>query len=118
MIGIKYDSEYFEGVTAPHIDWIAGGNFDGYLIQKSLIFRELDHKVELHSKVINAQRYDGNVSDTVLTGHYRETENETLSLSFDNFKMLGKILGDNNDIMAFSVWGETLKKNEVYKINE
>lgn len=118
MIGIKYDSEYFEGITAPYIDWVAGGNFDGYLIQKSLIFRELDSKVELHSKVINAKRYDGNVSDTVLTGHYLETEKGTLKLSFADFEMRGKILSDNEDIIAFSVWGKTLKKNEVYKINE
>lgn len=118
MIGIKYDSEYFEGITAPYIDWVAGGNFDGYLIQKSLIFRELDTKVELHSKVINAKRYDGNVSNTVLTGQYRETEKGTLTLYFDNFEMRGKILGDNEDIIAFSVWYKTLKKNEVYKINE
>jgi len=118
MVEIKYDSEYFEGITAPYIDWVGGGNFDGYLIQKSLIFRELDNKVELHSKVINAKRYDGNVSDIVLTGYYREIEKETLKLSFDNFEMLGKILGDNKDIIAFSVWDKTLKKNEVYKINE
>lgn len=114
MIGIKYDSEYFEGITVPYIDWVGGGNFNGYLIQKSLIFRELDNKVELHSKVINAKRYDGNVSD-ILTGHYRETEKETLTLSFDNFEMGGKILGDNEDIMAFSVWGKTLNKNESIK---
>jgi hypothetical protein len=118
MVGIKYDSEYFEGITAPYIDWVGGGNFDGYLIQKSLIFRKLDNKVELHSKVINAKRYDGNVSDTLLTGHYRETEKETLTLFFDNFEMRGKTLGDNEDIMVFSVWGKTLNKNEVYKINE
>lgn len=41
-----------------------------------------------------------------------------LTLSFDNFEMRGKILGDNEDIIAFSVWYKTLKKNEVYKINE
>ena len=28
MVGIKYDSEYFEGITAPYIDWVGGGNFD------------------------------------------------------------------------------------------
>lgn len=118
MIGIKYDLEYFEGITAPYIDWIAGGNFDGYLIQKSLIFRELDNKVELHSKVISAKRYDGNVSDSVLTGHYQETDKKALKLSFADFEMLGKILGDNEDIIAFSVWSKTVNKNEVYKINE
>ena len=114
----KYNTEYFEGKTAPYIDWVGGGNFDGYLIQKILKFREEDNKVELHTRVINKIRYDGTVEDSVINGTYKQTEKDTLTLVFDNFEMRGKILGENDEIIAFSVWSKLVNKTEVYKINE
>ena len=100
MSRIKYKTEYFEGITAPYIDWVGGGNFDGYLIQKSLIFKELDNNVELHTKVINAKRYDGSIFDSVLIGNYRQTDKEMITLTFLNFEMRSKILGGNDEIIA------------------
>lgn len=119
MSEIKYDTEYFEGITAPYIDWVGGGNFDGYLIQKSLVFKEHDKNVELHTKVVNAKRYDGSIFDSVLIGNYRQTDKETITLTFVNFEMRGEILGDHDEIIAFSVWcKKTLNRNEVYKFKQ
>jgi hypothetical protein len=117
MSKIKYETEYFEGITAPYIDWVGGGNFDGYLIQKILIFKELGKKVELYTKVINDKRYDGSILDSIIIGNYQETDKETITLTFDNFEMRGKVLGDNEEIIAFSLWSKTLNRNEVYKLN-
>jgi hypothetical protein len=31
-----FDIEYEEGATAPFVDWVAGGNFNGYIHKKFL----------------------------------------------------------------------------------
>ena len=118
MNKLKYDTEYFEGITAPYIDWVGGGNFDGYLIQKCLKFIELDNRVELHTKVIDKTRYDNNIEDSVIVGSFNYSDKDTITLIFEHFQMRGKVLGVKNKIIAFDVWHTPLKRTEVYKINE
>lgn len=114
----KYDIEYYEGISASYIDWIAGGNFDGYLVQKSLQFTELDNKVKLYTKVIDKTRYDDDVNDSFITGSFEQTDKDTITLTFENFQMRGIILGENEEILAFDIWHPTIKRTEVYKLKE
>ncbi len=114
----KYNLEYFGQITAPYIDWVAGGNFDGYLIQKSLKFIEQNNKVELNTKVVHKKNYDGFIEDSIITGSFRQTEKETLTLTFEHFEMRGKILGENEELIAFSILNSLLNKTEVYRLEE
>ncbi len=114
----NYDIAYYEGITAPFIDWIAGGNFDGYLVQKSLLFRELDKKVELHTKVIDQTRYDGKIKDSAIIGSFEQSDKDTITLTFDHFQMRGVLLGENKEMIAFDSWHPTIKRTEVYKMKE
>ncbi|KOY84310.1 hypothetical protein AD998_21740 [bacterium 336/3] len=114
----KYDIEYFEGITAPYIDWVGGGNFDGYLVLKSLIFKQLNKKVELHTKVVDKTRYDGKIEDSVLIGTFEQSDKDTITLIFEHFQMRGKILGKNEEMIVFDIWHTATKRTEVYKIKE
>jgi hypothetical protein len=115
---LKYDIEYFEGITAPYIDWVGGGNFDGYLVQKYLKFIEHNNRVELHTKVIDKTRYDNNIEDSVIIGSFNHSDKDTITLTFEHFQMRGKVLGEKNELIAFDIWNTSLKRTEVYKINE
>lgn len=45
MIQPHFNRLYETGPTAPFVDWVAGGNFDGYIQKKSLRFIASENRV-------------------------------------------------------------------------
>ena len=111
-----FDREYSQGPTAGWVDWVAGGNFDGYVEQKSIIFKE-SKEVIIKTVILDQSRYDGNVDDSELAGIFEYTDKDTITINCDQIVMLGKILGENQEFLVFSVshtqsesgWNETYK---------
>lgn len=113
-----YNKKYQTGLIAPHIDWVAGGNFDGYVIQKSLIFFEEGQIVELSIEIIDQSRYDGNKEAAVIQGTFEFTDKDTLTLHFSSENYRGKILGPHQNLLAFAITSEKSVRNEVYELNQ
>ena len=117
MKTLKFNVEYEEGLTAPYIDWVGGGNFDGYLVRKYLFFYENDNQVRLTTIIINQTNYDNSLKDSFIFGQLHYTDKDTITIDFENFQMRGKILGHEGEFIAFSIWGtQYINKNEVYEL--
>jgi hypothetical protein len=113
-----YDRDY-EGQLLTQVDWIAGGNFDGYILRKYLRFSKADNMVTRITKVIDNSRYDGIIESTELKGTFSETDKATITCRFENIEMRGKILGDKNQYIAFSIISlpSNIILTECYEIN-
>jgi hypothetical protein len=98
---LKLDNDYLSGLIAS-VDWIAGGNFDGYIFRYRLRFSSENRIVTLETIVIDESRYDGKVNPDVHRGVYKDSDKATITCVFDDFEMRGKILGKNNQYIAFS----------------
>lgn len=119
MKRLKFNIEYEEGLSAPYIDWVGGGNFDGYIIRKYLLFYENDNQVKLTTKIINQSNYGNDLIDSFIIGKFHYSDKETITIEFENFQMRGKILGRQDEFIAFSIWDtQHLNKNEVYELIE
>ena len=94
----------YEGNFDARIDWVAGGNFDGYVTQTSLYFIEEGSTVIWRRTVLDQSRYDGEAQDLELRGKFRETDKITLTCTFKEFEIRGKILGKNHELIAFAYW--------------
>ncbi|MCX6180352.1 MAG: hypothetical protein NT150_00295 [Bacteroidetes bacterium] len=113
-----YDIDY-EGRLKTQVDWIAGGNFDGYILREYLRFSKTDNTVKRITRVIDSSRYDGIIESTEIKGTFYETDKATITCKFENFEMRGKILGDKNQYIAFSINGlhSNTIPNECYQMN-
>ena len=95
-----FDKEYEEGATAPFVDWVAGGNFDGYIHKKSIKFIETNNQVIIKHTVLDQSSYDGNATNSETVGKFEYTDKDTIT---EKFEMRGKILGSQNEYIVFSV---------------
>ena len=100
---LSYDTLY-EGNLDASIDWVAGGNFDGYITQTSLYFIEEGSIVIWRRTVLDQSRYDGEAEDLELHGKFREADKKTLTCTFKEFEIRGKILGNKHELIAFAYW--------------
>ena len=112
-----FETEYLQGPTTGFVDWVAGGNFDGYIQQKSIRFVE-PKEVIVKIKVLDQSRYDGNAQNSEIKGEFRYTDKDTLTIKYGNIEMRGKILGSNREYIVFSVSNSLAENggNEVYKL--
>ena len=113
-----FDTEYEEGATAPFVDWVAGGNFDGYLLKKSMKFTESNNQVLIKHTVLDQSRYDGIATNSEILGEFEYTDKDTITVKYQEVKMRGKILGDQNEYIVFSVSHPLIDKptKEVYQL--
>ncbi len=109
-----FDIEYEEGATAPFVDWVAGGNFDGYIQKKSIKFIELNNQVILKSTILDQSRYDGEAANSEIFGKFEYTDKDTITIKYGETEMRGKILGDKKEFIVFEIF--SLKCKEVYKL--
>ncbi|MCU0440268.1 MAG: hypothetical protein MUC49_20450 [Raineya sp.] len=117
---LHFDKFYESGISAS-IDWIAGGNFDGYIYQMLLKFSKEDRLVTLFFKVLDKSRYDDEINDSQIQGEFSiDQQHAAIICVFENFEMRGSILGNNNEYIAFSVlYSESRYNTEVcYKLKK
>lgn len=112
IAGLVYNADY-EGLLGASIDWVAGGNFDGYIHKTILRFYE-DGRVLRTFKIIDQSRYDGLIENSDRMGSFRATDTGTFTCSFDTYSMRGRILGDKNQYLAFSIFEHGL--TECYEL--
>ena len=101
------------------IDWVAGGNFDGFVYTKSMMFQEDSKEVIIRTFVLNQDKYDGQRRDTEIIGQYEFTDKDTLTVTYNKVKMRGKILRNGTEYIVFTVSHPLLKggSKEVYQLN-
>jgi hypothetical protein len=109
-----FDLEYEEGPTAPFVDWVAGGNFDGYIQKKTLNFIESNNQVLLEVTILDQSRFDGQASNSEILGKFEYTDKDTITIKYADIEMRGKILGDKREFIVFEIFGQNIK--EVYKL--
>lgn len=117
---IAFDKVY-EGPMDACIDWIAGGNFDGYIYKTSLKFTAEKHEVVLTTRIIDQSRFDGIEFDEDLIGRFEFSDKRAIVCQFPNFDMRGRLLGENNEFIAFSIWHNKNRDksfSRVYKLAE
>ncbi len=116
---LVYEKNY-EGPFVTYVDWVAGGNFDGYILRKYLNFSKENNCVYKTLSVIDSTRYDGRVEEKVYKGTYEETDKATITCNFENYQMRGKILGNKNQFISFSCTNSStgFYENECYEIRD
>ena len=117
---IAFDKVY-EGPVDARIDWVAGGNFDGYIYKTSLRFTEEKNEVVLTTRIIDQSSFDGIEFDEDLIGKFEFSDKRAIVCQFPNFDMRGSLLGENNEFIAFSIWHNKNREktySRVYKLNE
>jgi len=115
-----FDNAYEQGPTAPYVDWVAGGNFDGYIIKKSMTFYESNNQVAVQWTVLDQSRYDGSAANTELFGTFEYTGKDTITVKYGALELRGKILGDQKEYIVFSVFCpvERIGQTEVYALKK
>jgi hypothetical protein len=112
-----YEVKYEEGPKAGYVDWVAGGNFDGYIYQKSISFKKTNNEVVINTVIIDDSRYDGEVHNSEVVGQYEYTDTDTITVKYGELTMRGKILGKNKEYIVFSVFHAKMERwNEVYEL--
>lgn len=111
MEKLEYDIDYLCGPFTT-VDWVAGGNFDGYVYRKVLRFRAEGRLVHMHFRMLDQSRYDGETEDQTIRGTFAYTDHDTLTCTFPGFSLRGVILGDQNQYLAFSVNNARGKRKE------
>lgn len=107
---IIFGREYESGIAAD-VDWVAGGNFDGYVYRSTMIFFKEGNKVILKKTILDQSKYDGEAKHSVLEGQFAFTDHATITCFFNETKMRGKILGQSGEFLAFSVFHSKLTFN-------
>ena len=112
-----FNTEYVCGAQAI-VDWVAGGNFDGYVFKKSILFKEHTDEVIIQTSILDQGKYDGKKSDSELIGVYEFTDKDTITIKYNDFNMRGKIIRNENEYIVFSVYHPLLKTDttEVYQL--
>jgi len=101
MENLIFDTDYESGISAV-IDWVGGGNFDGYIYKSKLRFYQENNLVVMNTQILESSRYDGIIEDKEIRGRYEWTDHKTITCFFGEIKMRGKFLGANNQFIAFS----------------
>lgn len=116
---LRFGLTYESGEMAI-IDWVAGGNFDGYIYKKYLVFYEKDNKVTLELKVINQERSDSSINDNLQEGKFVASDHNTITCIFEGMNMRGKVLGENFEFIAFSIHYPNFNRiiSECYHLKE
>jgi hypothetical protein len=102
VIFLKLEEDYIGSVSA-NIDWVAGGNFDGYLFRRILRFSK-DNTVKMRTVILDKSRYDADITDTEVIGRYEESDHYTITCYLGARKMRGIILGSKSEYLTFSVY--------------
>ena len=110
----NFDLEYEQGPTAPFVDWVAGGNFDGYIQKKSLRFIESNNQVLIKETILDQSRFDGEAKNSETFGKFEYTDKDTITIRYADIEMRGKILGENREFIVFDIFSQNIK--EVYKL--
>jgi hypothetical protein len=100
---LRYDVDY-KGLLGARIDWVGGGNFDGYIYRVCLRFLKENNRVVRTIKIVDDSRYDGEAYTAENYGTFSETDKATITCIFPEFQMRGKILGERNQYIAFSIF--------------
>ncbi len=113
-----FDIAYETGATAPYVDWVAGGNFDGYIHKKTIQFIESSNQVIVKYIVLDKSRYDGDVNDSEIFGKFEYTDKDTITIEYGEIKMRGKILGEKKEFIVFDLLRPSMDfvYHEVYQI--
>ena len=119
MTAPHFEIEYRQGPTAGYLDWVAGGNFDGYIQQTSLKFVEQHNKVIVQISILDQSKFDGSVENKEVIGKFEYTDKDTLTVWYEKFKMRGKIIGSNREYIVFTISHPLADKgwNAVYKLS-
>lgn len=97
----QFEKKYL-GPLSAIIDWVAGGNFDGYVYRQSIVFHENDNSLTARTKILDQSRYDDQRNDSERKGTYSFTDKNTITCQIGQLSMRGKILGENARYIAFS----------------
>lgn len=111
--------EWYQSGLMASVDWVAGGNFDGYIYRKLLKFQSNSNIVELKHEIVESRgEYYGN-KNTII-GSYSSSYKGSISVSFDDFSMNGFVLGKKNEFIAFDYMRDRLQLplKEAYKLKE
>jgi hypothetical protein len=110
---LQYDVDY-KGELMARIDWVAGGNFDGYLYRVHLRFLKENNTVIRAIKIVDDSRYDDDAykEEKYEYGTYSEADERAITCVFPNFEMRGRVLGEINQYIAFSVYFPRTKLHE------
>lgn len=73
--------ETYEGGLSASIDWVAGGNFDGYVYRKTLRFSE-HNIVRMNTIILDQSRYDGEADNAEMIGHHEASDHKTITCTF------------------------------------
>ena len=104
----NYDVEYLGGISAS-VDWVAGGNFDGYVYKNSLKFIKENQQVILQTEILDKSRYDEEIQSGEIIGNFGFSDHKTITCIFGERRMRGKILGQKKEYIAFSIFHPNVK---------
>lgn len=99
---LEFDTDYVCGPFS-RVDWVAGGNFDGYVYQKVLRFREEGQVVHYLYRILDQSYYDDHTDDQLIRGTFAYTDHRTITCTFPGFSMRGKLISPEGRYIAFSV---------------
>jgi hypothetical protein len=92
------------------VDWVAGGNFDGYLYELSLCFIS-DTEVVYEKKIIDDRHADDKPKGFSMNGKYYSSDKAAFICEFPATKMRCVIVGDTNEYIVASVTYEGFRGN-------
>jgi len=107
-----FNTKYITGPLGVS-DWVAGGNFDGYIFSKSLIFHE-PNIVSLEIEILDQSRYDGNRNNSIEQGTFEFTDKDTITIELNGNQFRCKILGTERDYIVLTMSEST----EVYQADK
>ncbi len=105
---LMYNINYISSPQAT-VDWIAGGNFDGYIYKTILRFLEDSHTVIRTTVIVDKSRYDSEINTSEQTGTFSETEKSTITCTFQNFSLIPISL--QKDTIKFALFLLYFRKN-------
>lgn len=117
MVQLNYNVKYFSGITAM-VHWIAEDEFNGYILEKTLQFFELNNLVVMTTTILDQSLFNGQKKDLKMKGRFEITPQKKLICSFGSIEMKGKVLGKQNEFLTFSTYkeGQSQSKFESFKI--
>ncbi|MFN8395019.1 MAG: hypothetical protein U0176_10260 [Bacteroidia bacterium] len=117
MNRLRFGKNYLGGLKAS-VDWVAGGNFDGYVYRFRMRFENGNGVVTLEKEVLDKSRYDDEVRPLRLVGEYFETDHSTITCRFPDFSMRGVVTGDRGQYLAFSASRGNDSWTECYQLEK
>lgn len=94
------------------VDWVAGGNFDGYLYEFTLYFIS-DTEVVYEKKIINGRYADDKPREFSINGNYYSSDKAAFICAFPSTRMRCVIVGDENEYIVASITYEKFPQNGV-----